>query len=72
MKVKSEWPRKLRILRAKLGLTQVEAAECLGVDTRSWRRWECKGITPSPTMQKLLRLLEKYPHEFLRNSLYEG
>jgi len=40
-------PDTLRAVRARLGLTQTEVANELGVDLRTYQRWEA-GDTPLP------------------------
>ena len=64
MKVKSDWPRRLKDLRAKLGLTQREAARRIGVSREAWIQWESVGGRPSLPMQKLINQFEKYPGNF--------
>lgn len=41
-------PFEIRLLRARLGLSQTEAAALCGVQDRTWRRWEAGDRTPGP------------------------
>lgn len=41
-------PPKIRAARLALGLTQSQAARLVGVDARSWRRWEAPTPPPRP------------------------
>lgn len=50
------WPARLKELRELLGVTQAEAAERVGVSTRTWISWENAQRTPSATAARLLRL----------------
>jgi transcriptional regulator with XRE-family HTH domain len=51
------WPKRLKALRERLGLTQTEAGARVGVSQRSWALWEA-GRIPSPPVQILLDLLD--------------
>ena len=55
-KKRSPWPRKLKALRAKRRLTQVQAAELLGVSTSAWIAWENAVNVPGRIAQRLLKL----------------
>ena len=49
----------IKRLRKKLGLTQRQLAEELGVPTNTVARWEQGERTPSPPTLKALKFLEK-------------
>lgn len=40
-------PYDIRLLRARLGLSQTEAAALCGVQDRTWRRWEAGDMAPA-------------------------
>ena len=52
-------PRELRALRRRLGLTQKQAAEKIGVARRTWMYWETpsRDRRPSRAHAKLIALL---------------
>lgn len=52
------WAKKLIALRKKLGLTQTEAAERIGLSRRAWAGWETNEAKPSAAAVKLLELLQ--------------
>lgn len=52
-------PDELRALRKRLGLTQAEAAEKIGVSHRAWIAWENDERTPSATATQIIRLLSE-------------
>lgn len=47
----------IRAIRDRLGLTQTEAAEKIGVGKRQWIGYESGKRTPSPSVAILIRLL---------------
>lgn len=50
-------PKQLKAIRAKMGKTQAEAAAGIGVDARTWRRWEL-GERKIPTpVEHLVRMM---------------
>ncbi len=50
-------PKQLQKIRTKLGLTQAEFADKVGVHERSWRKWEL-GERPVPAMaEHLIRII---------------
>jgi len=60
-------PTEIHELRERLGLTQAQAARLVGVQGRSWRRWEAGRdylgspcAVPEP-VARLLRLAERHP-----------
>lgn len=54
-------PLELRAVRERLGLTQGAAARLVGVDGRTWRRWENdERDIPEPVV-RLVWLLERLP-----------
>lgn len=52
-------PDELRDWRARMGLTQEEAATRLGVTLRAWQHWEGAERTPPPYLMRALRDLER-------------
>jgi DNA-binding transcriptional regulator YiaG len=46
-----------RGLIARLGLTQIAAAQLLGVNERTSRRWALGEVSPHPTAKRFLRYL---------------
>ncbi len=55
-------PAKIKALRVKLGLTQVEFAAALGVAVLSASQYETGFRNPGPTLLILLKVLESLPH----------
>lgn len=51
----------IKRIRKKLGLTQKEMAEKLGVGLKNFARYENLSVRQSRAMDNLLRLLDKYP-----------
>ena len=49
------WAERLKALRARLGLTQVQAAARIGVVTGTWIAWENNQRTPGRLTQRLLK-----------------
>ena len=58
------WPERLRAFRREQGLTQVQAAAKLGMDLRTWMRWETDGLLPTQSRAKLLEQFMRHPEEF--------
>ncbi len=56
------WRQRLKRVREDLGITQVEAAERLGVPVRTWIGWENNQRNPSRTAQALLKIT--FPEHF--------
>lgn len=56
---KSKFARELTDLRERLGLTQAQAAEKVGVTVRAWLSWERGTRTPSPSAVKLIKLIDQ-------------
>ena len=54
-------PATIRATRKRLGLTQGQAARLLGVDGRTWRRWECAERTMPKPVCRLLGAAEAVP-----------
>ena len=53
-------PTEIRAARAALGLTQGQLARLIGVDGRTWRRWECdERQMPEPVRRLLLLAVER-------------
>lgn len=55
----SPWPERLRRFRTDRGLTQTDAAKLVGVDLRTWQRWEGGESSPSRTAALFIEHLEK-------------
>jgi DNA-binding XRE family transcriptional regulator len=54
-------PHEIRTRRERLGITQSQAAHLVGVDARTWRKWECRErAMPTPVI-RLLRLMGDAP-----------
>lgn len=51
----------IRRIRKKLGLTQREIAEKLGVGEKNFARYENLSVRQSKAMDNLLRILDEYP-----------
>ena len=66
MKVKSDWPRRLKDLRIRLKISQRVAAASVSVVTRTWIRWEMGHGAPHPAIGMLLAEFEKHPEKFLK------
>src|SRR5947207_348688 len=54
-------PHEIRRIRAKLGLSQVEAGELLGGGPRAFTKYEAGSIKPSASIANMLRLLNANP-----------
>jgi DNA-binding transcriptional regulator YiaG len=52
-------PEKIQALRKRLGLTQTEAAEKVGVTQRAWLSWETGAVIPSRQSVILIRQLDQ-------------
>ena len=63
-------PAKIRAIRERLGLTQVEAGELFGGGPRAFTKYEAGSVKPAASVATLLRLVEKKP--FLLNDLRGG
>jgi DNA-binding transcriptional regulator YiaG len=52
-------PARIKEIRERLGLTQAQAAERIGVARRTWMYWEspARGQRPSPAAVSLIHLL---------------
>lgn len=57
--IKIPSPAQIRRIRTRLGLTQAEAAEKVGVARKTWMYWEspARARQPSKTAAKLIALL---------------
>ncbi len=51
----------IKRIRKKLGLTQKEMAEKLGVGEKNFARYENLSVRQSRSMDNLLRILDRYP-----------
>lgn len=52
-------PATIRKLRERLGLTQTEAAEKVGVTQRAWLSWESGAVVPSKQSIILIQQLDQ-------------
>ncbi len=52
-------PKQVRALRERLGLTQTQAAEKVGVTLRAWQSWEAGDRVPAQRSVLLLQLLDE-------------
>ena len=52
---------KIKEIRKKLGLTQRQMAETLGVGEKNFARYENLSVRQSKAMDNLLRILDAYP-----------
>jgi len=50
------WPAKLKAIRARLDISQREAAERIGTVLRTWQNWEYGRTRPNPMLAKLIDL----------------
>jgi DNA-binding transcriptional regulator YiaG len=57
--VRIQSPAQIRRIRTRLGLSQAQAAERIGVARKTWMYWESetRGRRPSKTAAKLISLL---------------
>lgn len=55
-------PSDIRSFRDSLGMTQAEAGQLLGVDGRTWRRWEAGDRPMLGAADRLLRAMQAHPH----------
>lgn len=54
---------RLRVARARLGLTQAGMADMLGVPVATVRNWEQRRVEPDDAAHTLIRLLAEHPRE---------
>jgi putative transcriptional regulator len=50
-----------RVIRARLGMTQDQFADALGISVKTLRNWEQGRRDPSGPAMRLLRIAEKHP-----------
>ncbi|HEY1441371.1 MAG TPA: helix-turn-helix domain-containing protein [Mycobacterium sp.] len=55
-------PAQIKAFRLERELTQADAGKLLGVDMRTWRRWERPGAEVPPFAGLLIRLIQNHPH----------
>ncbi len=55
---RNTWKTRLNALRKRMGLSQIEFAEALGVQVGTLRSWLYKGIIPGGSATRLIELLE--------------
>lgn len=54
-------PSEVRVIREKLGLTQVQAGKIFGGGVNAFSRYERGTAKPSTQMRKLLKIVESHP-----------
>jgi DNA-binding transcriptional regulator YiaG len=54
-------PKQVKEFRLARELSQAEAGKLLGVDMRTWRRWERPGTEVPPFAGLLIRLIDRHP-----------
>ncbi|HET6306962.1 MAG TPA: helix-turn-helix domain-containing protein [Rhodopila sp.] len=59
-------PVRAQAVRRKLGLTQSEFAELLGIPVATLRNWEQNRFVMEPAAQTLLKLIDREPEAALR------
>jgi HTH-type transcriptional regulator/antitoxin MqsA len=57
-------PRQIKAIRDKLGLSQTEMAERLGVGEKSYTRWESGRSIQNKSSDNLIRLMDRSPEQF--------
>lgn len=57
-------PTQIKAIREKLGLTQVEMAERLGVGEKTYTRWESGRSMQNKSSDNLIRLMDRSPDQF--------
>ena len=60
-------PLKIKTIRKKFGLTQVDFAELIGVKYNTLCKWEMGTRNPSSAGHSLLNIANKHPEIFLEN-----
>jgi DNA-binding transcriptional regulator YiaG len=65
-------PNDVAAWRARHRLTQGEAAQLLGVDLRSWRKWERGERRVSPLVARFLTILDAVPAAKKAAMLFSG
>lgn len=58
------WP-DARVVREKLGLTQIQFAALIGISPRTLQNWEQGHRHPEGTARALLRIAERHPEAVL-------
>jgi putative transcriptional regulator len=53
-------------IRRRLGMTQAQFAEAIGVPVATLRNWEQGRVAPDPAARALLRILDREPEAALR------
>jgi putative transcriptional regulator len=53
-------------LRRRLGMTQAQFAQAIGVPVATLRNWEQGRVAPDPAARALLRILDREPEAALR------
>lgn len=57
-------PRRIKAVREKLGLTQVQMAERLGIGEKTYTRWEAGRSIQNKSSDNLIRLMDRSPEQF--------
>ncbi len=58
-KHRTTWRKRLDALRARMGLSQIEFAEGLGVEVSTLRFWLYRNASPGGSAVKLIEMLER-------------
>ena len=56
----------VKVLRQRLGMTQIEFAEAFGLPVSTLRDWEQRRSTPDAPARALLRAIEREPETMRR------
>ena len=59
--------RRLKLLRVKLGLTQMNASQLTGIPIDTWRSWESGRRKPPKYVETMLALLPELQDRFLND-----
>ncbi len=60
-----EVPTGVKLVRAKMGLSQVEFAKCLNIDLNTLQEWERGDTIPALSTLALMDIAAKHPEIFL-------
>ena len=63
---KQAWDRSIAATREKLGLSQIQFAQLLGISVRTLHHWEQGTRTPSGAARVLLRVAAEHPEAVLK------
>ena len=59
-------------IRRRLGMTQAQFAEAIGVPVATLRNWEQGRVAPDPAARALLRILDREPEVALRALVFSA